>query len=179
MTGKAKTAIAEFAYCGRLYKGALKTLQGRFGQPQAVVSPCLDNLSNIPSLEMYSSESVIRCSATIYTLIGKFRSLHYHPDLCSVSLSGQATQKLPPNLKGTSSLYTVKKNWDLPTLLEVNEWLKNKAETHERMQLSLGKLKTENSNPPANVMRTQTRKKNLRPPAPVKHRQGETKPTTH
>ena len=38
VTGKAKTAIAEFAYCGAMYKDALRTLERKFGQPQAVVS---------------------------------------------------------------------------------------------------------------------------------------------
>ena len=33
VTGKAKTAIAEFAYCGVMYKDALKTLERKFGQP--------------------------------------------------------------------------------------------------------------------------------------------------
>ena len=34
VTGKAKSAIAEFAYSGRMYKDALKTLERKFGQPQ-------------------------------------------------------------------------------------------------------------------------------------------------
>ena len=38
VTGKAKTTIAEFAYCGVMYKDALKTLELKFGQQQAVVS---------------------------------------------------------------------------------------------------------------------------------------------
>ena len=38
VTGKAKTAITEFAYCGAMYKDALRTLERKFGQPQAVVS---------------------------------------------------------------------------------------------------------------------------------------------
>ena len=44
VTGKAKTAIAEFAYCGVMYKDALKTLERNFGQPQAVVSAHLAKL---------------------------------------------------------------------------------------------------------------------------------------
>ena len=43
VTGKAKTAIAEFAYCGVMYMDALKTLERKFGQPQAVVSAHLKN----------------------------------------------------------------------------------------------------------------------------------------
>ena len=42
VTGKAKTAIAEIAYCGAMYKDALKTLERKFGQPQAVVSAHLE-----------------------------------------------------------------------------------------------------------------------------------------
>ena len=38
VAGKAKVAIAEFAYCGAMYKDALKTLERKFGQPQAVVT---------------------------------------------------------------------------------------------------------------------------------------------
>ena len=35
VTAKAKIAIAEFAYCGLMYKDALRTLKRKFGQPQA------------------------------------------------------------------------------------------------------------------------------------------------
>ena len=43
-TGKAKAAIAEFAYCGSMYRDALKTLERKFGQPQAVVTAHPDKL---------------------------------------------------------------------------------------------------------------------------------------
>ena len=105
---------------------------------------------------MHNSENLISYSATISALVGVFRSLHYHQDLSSASLLGQATQKLPPNLKEAWSMHTVKKKWDRPTLLEFNEWLKDKAEAHERMKLSAGKPKTEDSNTPSNVTRTKT-----------------------
>ena len=48
VSGKAKTAIAEFAYCGAMYKDALKTLERKFGQPQTNVSAYLDKLANYP-----------------------------------------------------------------------------------------------------------------------------------
>ena len=44
---KAKTAIAEFAYCGVMYMDVLKTLERKFGQPQAVVIAHLDKLSSL------------------------------------------------------------------------------------------------------------------------------------
>ena len=154
MTGEAKTAIAEFAYYGIVNKDALKTLKRRFGRPQAVVSAYFDEFGNFPPLKMHNSESVISSSATISVLKGVFRSLPYHQDLSGSSLSNQATQKLPPNLQEAWPMYTVKKNWDQPTLREFNDWLKDKAEAYERTKLSSAKPKTEDSNPPADITRT-------------------------
>ena len=45
VTGKAKTAIAEFSYSGVMYKDALATLQRKFGQPHAIVGAHLDKLN--------------------------------------------------------------------------------------------------------------------------------------
>ena len=95
VTGKAKTAIAEFAYCGTMYQNALKTPEQKFGQPHAVVSAHLDKLSGFPPLKMHNSENVIAFSATISALVGVFRSLKYEHDLSSTALLGQAVQKHP------------------------------------------------------------------------------------
>ena len=62
VTGKAKTAIAEFAYCGAMYKDALRTLERKFGQPQAVVSAHLDKLSSFSPLKMHNSDNIINYS---------------------------------------------------------------------------------------------------------------------
>ena len=50
VTGKPKTAIAEFAYCGAMYKDALRTLERKFGQSQAVLSAHLTN-SELSTIE--------------------------------------------------------------------------------------------------------------------------------
>ena len=134
-----------------MYKDALKTLERKFGQPQAVASAYLDKLSIFPPLKMLNSESMISYSATISALVGNFWSSHCYENLSSTSILGQATQKPPPKLKESWSTYTVKNNWDRPTLLEFNDCLKDKAEAHERIKLSSGKPKTKDSNPPANV----------------------------
>ena len=154
VTGKAKTAIAEFAYCGTMYQDALKTLERKFGQPQAVVSAHLDKLNNFPQLKMHNSDNVIAFSATISAMVGVFRSLKYEHDLSSAALLGQAVQKLPSNMKEAWSLHTVKKDWTRPTLLDFNDWLEDKAEAHERMKMSSGKPKAEKSAP--TVTRTKT-----------------------
>ena len=137
VTGKAKIAIAEFAYCGLMYKDALTTLERKFGQPRAVVSAHLDKLCNFPPLKMHNSDSIINYSAAICSRVGVFKSLSYGADLKSASLLNRAVQKLPPNMKESWSLFTVKEHSIKPTLLDFNDWLKEKAEAHDLMKQSV------------------------------------------
>ena len=99
VTGKAKTAIAEFSYSGVMYKDALATLQRKFGQPPAIVGAHLDKLNTFPPLKMHNSENVISFSAAISGLVAVFKSLSFNDDLNRVNLLNQAVSKLPPNLK--------------------------------------------------------------------------------
>ena len=145
VTGKTKTAIADFAYCGVMYKDALKTSERNFGQPQAVVSAHLDKLSSFPPLKMHNIDYIINYSATISSLVGGFRSLPYDSDLKSTSLLNTAVQKLPPNLKESWSLFTVKKHWVKPTLLDFNDCLKEKAEAPDLMKQTSSKAWTEDN----------------------------------
>ena len=154
VTGKAKTAIAEVAYCGAMYRDALKTLERKFGQPQAVVTAYLEKLANFPPVKIHNSESIISYSATICSLVGVFRSLNYVQDLSSASLLGQAVQKLPPNMREAWLLHTVRRTLDKPRLIDFNDWLKDKAEAHERMKSRPNKAKPEESN---NVTITKTK----------------------
>ena len=121
VTGNAKTAIGEFAYCGTMYQDALKTLEHKFGQPHAVVSAHLEKLSGFPPLKMHNSENVIAFSATISALVGVFRTLNYKHEVSSAALLSQAVQKLPPNMKEAWSLHTVSKNCSQPTHLVFEE----------------------------------------------------------
>ena len=67
----------------------------------------------------------------------------------------QSNQKLPPNLKEAWSVNTVKQNQDRPTLIHLNDWLKEKAEAHERIKATSRKPRTEEV--PANaVTKTKT-----------------------
>ena len=99
VTGKAKIAIAEFAYCGLMYKGALRSLERKFDQPQVVVITHLNELSNFPPLKIHKSDNNINYSAAISSLVGVFKSLLYDSDSKSASLLIQAVQTLPPNMK--------------------------------------------------------------------------------
>ena len=145
VTGKAKTAIAEFVYCGVMYKDALKTLERKFGQPQAVVSAHLDKLSSFPPLKMHNSDNIINYSATISSLVGVFKSFSCDSGLKSTSLLNTAVQMLQPNLKESWSIFTVNKHWVKPTLLDFNDWLKEKAEAHDLMKQTSSKARTEDN----------------------------------
>ena len=147
VTGKAKAALwcNEFAYCGVMYKDSLKTLERKFGQPQAEVSAQLDKLSSFPPLEMHNSDNIINYFATISSLVGVFKSRSYETDLTSASLLNTAVQKLQPNLKDFWSLFTVKKYLVKPTLLDSNDWLKEKAEAHDLLKQTLSNARTEDN----------------------------------
>ena len=129
VTGKAKTAIAEFAYCGTMYKDALRTLERKFGQQQAVVSAHLDKLNSFPPLKMHNSDNIINYSECISSLVGVFKSMSYDSDLKSAALLNTAVRKLPPNMKESWSLFTVKKLWVKPTLRDFNDWLKKEGQS--------------------------------------------------
>ena len=143
VVGKAKSAIAESSYSGVLYKDALATLQRKFGQPHAVVGAHLDKLKNLPPLKMHNSENVIGFSSAISGLVAVFKSLSFNDDLKSVNLLNQAVSKLPPNLMEAWSMQTVRRQWHRPTLLDFNEWLKEKVEGHERLKTINSKGKSE------------------------------------
>ena len=128
-----------------MYKDALKTLERKFGQPQAVVSADLEKLSSFHPLKMNNSDNIINDSATISSIIGVFKSLSYDSDLKRASLLNTAVQKLLPNLKESWSLFTVKKHWVKPTLLDFNDWLKKKAEAHDLMKQTTSKARTEDN----------------------------------
>ena len=145
VTGKAKIAIAEFAYCDAMCKDAMRTLERKFGQPQAVVNAHLDKLSSFPPLKMHNSDNIINYSGCISSLVGVFKSLSYDSDLKSAALLNTAVQKLPPNMKESWSLFTVKKHWVKPTLLDFNDWLKEKVEAHDLVKNTATKTRTEDT----------------------------------
>ena len=98
VTGKAKTAFAEFSYCGVMYKYVLDTLQRKFGQPHAIVGAHLDKLNTFPPLKMHNSKKVISFSSAISGLLAVSKSLSFKDDLKSVNL----LNKLLVNFRLTS-----------------------------------------------------------------------------
>ena len=83
-----------------------------------------------------------------------FKSLSYDADLKSASLLKQVVHNLPPNMKESWLLFTVKKHWVKPTLLDFNDWLKEKAEAHNLMKQSKTKTRPEDNN--TSVTKTKT-----------------------
>ena len=134
VTGKTKTAITNFAYCGAMYTEALKTLEKNFGQPQAVVGAYSGKLATYPAVKMHSSESIICYASTISSLVNVFQSLFYKSGLRSASLVNQAVSKLPPNMREGWCLHTVKRNLYRRKFLDFNTWLRGKSEAYDRMQ---------------------------------------------
>ena len=107
VSGKAKNAIAEFAYSGVFYKDALKTLERKFGQPQTIVAAHLEKRSNFLPLKMHNSESIISFASCISSLVAVLKLLGNEYDLKSTSVSNQVISKLPSNKKESWSLHSV------------------------------------------------------------------------
>ena len=72
-----------------------------------------------------------------------FRSLSYEADLQGSSLVNQALDKIPPNLKKSWRSHIVRIQWDRPTLLDFNDWLQTKSDSHDRMKTAKFKTKPE------------------------------------
>ena len=116
-----------------MYKDALVALQRKFWQPHAIVGASLDKLSTFPPLKMHNSENFISFSFVISGIVAVFKSVSFNDDLRSINLLNQAVSQLPPNFEEAWSMYTVRHNWQCPTLLDFNEWPKKKSEGHERL----------------------------------------------
>ena len=98
----------------------------KFEHPQAIVAAHLDKQSTFPPFKMHNSENVISFSSAISGLVAVFKSLSFNDDLKSVNLLNQAVSKLQFNLKEAWSMHTVRHNWQRPTLLDINKWLKKR-----------------------------------------------------
>ena len=59
------------------------------------------------------------------------------------SVLNQVISNLPPNMNESWSLHSVKKIWRQPTVLDFNDWLRDKAEAHELMRVSQNNSPTE------------------------------------
>ena len=105
----------------------------------------MDKLSSFPPLKMQNSDNIINYSGCISSLVRVFKSLSYYSDLTSAALLNTAVHKLPPNMKESWSLFTVKKRWVKTTLLDFNDWLKEKAEAHDLMKNTAFEARTEDT----------------------------------
>ena len=72
VTGKANTAIVEFAYCGTLYQNPVRMQERKFDEQHAVVSAYFDKLTQFPALRTYFSENFINSCAAVLALVGVF-----------------------------------------------------------------------------------------------------------
>ena len=136
VTGKTKVAIADVAYTGRFYRDSLKTFERKFGQPKVIVGAYFDKLASYTPVKIHSSEQIIDFANFIASIIDVFFSLNYENDLRVAGMLNQTVYKLPPKLCEQWSIHTVVKDMLRPTLIDFNDWLKQKAKVHERMNVS-------------------------------------------
>ena len=115
----------------------MKTLERKFGQLQVVVGAYFDKLDSYTPVKIHRSEQITNFANFIASNTGVFRSLDYENDLRGAAMLNQAVHKLPPNRCEQWSMHTVVTDMLRPTLIYFNDWLKRKAEAHERMNVSV------------------------------------------
>ena len=147
VTGEPRTTIAEIAYRGSIYRDAVGALEPKFRQTRAVVSAHLTKVSHFPALKKHMTDNIISFSAAISSLFEVLWSLHYLQDLTSGTLLDQVVQKSSSNLKEALAMHTAKNKRSRPTLLDLNDQLKEKAEAHERMNITSVKPNSDGLSP--------------------------------
>ena len=156
----------------------MKVLGKKFVQLHAIVGAHLGKLNNQTPLKMHNSENIFAYASVISSLDGVFRSISYDADLQSSSLVNHIVDKLPPNLRESWRSHIVGNRWDHPSLLDFNDWLQTKSDTHDCIKTA--KFKTKLEEPPfssktkntskvfeSNSKITDAKMKN-QPPRPIK-----------
>ena len=129
--GKAKNAIAEFAYSGTLHQDALKT---RFGEEKDCFGVEIRKTTNDCGGSSWQTFVFSLSQNAQFRKHYQFRFLYIQScrcfqivsneyDLKSSSVLNQVS-KLLPNMKESSSLHSVKKCWRQPPVLVFNDWFR-------------------------------------------------------
>ena len=85
---------------------------------------------------------------------GVFKSLSYTQNLEGLALLNQALDNLPPNIKESWALHTLKRSLYQPSLLHFNDWLAEKAEAHERKRANTPKNQNQKNQASAGPSKT-------------------------
>ena len=130
-----------------MYKPAVRFLEHKFDQPQVVVTANSDELNSFSPLKMQNSGNIINNSVCISNLVGDFKKLSYDWDLESAAILNIALQKVQPK-KESWLLFTVKKIWVKPSLLDSKDWLMEEAEEHHLLKNAACKTRNEDTTNP-------------------------------
>ena len=131
VVGKAKSAIEGHGYSGDSYYEALKELESRFGKPSPVVKVTLDRLRKTARLQNDKPHEVRNLSDVVSTTVWTFKRFVYENDLAAEANLSLAVDKLSPELRVKWKDYIKAANQQLPTLVDLCNWLKGQAEIYD------------------------------------------------
>ena len=98
---------------------------------QGFSNPLVGSSYEHPVEQRISSRELAEFMKSVYGLVAVFQSLSFHSNRYSFEPSCWQAQ---PNMKRAWSMHTVRHNWQLPSLLVFNSWLKEKEEGHKRLR---------------------------------------------
>ena len=164
LVGNAKKAIGGMLNHGHLYKAALTELEEQFGNEEIVAGAFMKTVLDHPIVIEGDTIQLRSFCNTLHNAVATMKSLGYSHDLASSTNAHSALQKLPDSLKEKWGEKKVKMHPTIPTLVDLDEWLRARlrAKTLVSEPLpSLGKPpkngRTGNRRPPQRDQRVQNR----------------------
>ena len=130
--GKAKTAIEGFACNGHLYKDAINELKQRFGNQNVIISNLLKKLINYRPPTTSLPWTIVNFSTFINNMTRTLQELNFGADFNSTTILKHASDKLPYSKEFKWNQFVLRRRIQQPTHADLNKWIKEIAEAHER-----------------------------------------------
>ena len=122
--GNAKKAIGGMLNYGHLYKAALTELEEQFGNEELVAGAFMKTILDHPIVVEGDTIQLRSLYYTIHNALATMKSLGYSHDLASSTNARAALQKLPDSLKEKWGEKKVEMHHTIPTLVDLDEWLR-------------------------------------------------------
>ena len=145
LRGTAQRAVKGLGYTGAMYDVAWATLQRKFGQPHLIISAQLVKVSTFPNIRIHDSTAIVEFADILSSFVNVLQQFRYNNDLYSSTNLELAVSKLPPDLRKNWYKFVQGNDIQQPNMLQLNSWLQDESDVHERL-IQSGNVKTKTDN---------------------------------
>ena len=123
LVGETKSLIDGYGCIGNLYFPALNHLEEHFGNPNRILNPFLDKLSQFEPHNLMVPENHTQFSVLFLTLVDTIQQVGFNYDNHSTTNLNQALNKLPTPVRLDWKKYVLEKLSLQPSLKDLSDWL--------------------------------------------------------